>query len=192
VPYNIFSDGGVTQAALDYLETLGTASGSTELRTFHADTTGDLGVYGLKLPTANDGVGVNVGYEYRRERVRYLPDAAYESGLIVGTGGAYPRIDNALSVKEGFAEVRAPLVQGKPGVHELLIDTGYRYSDYSTGVTTDTYKFELQYAPVAHPASSSCTCRSWWARSPSARIPAHRARPPASPPSRLPSASTRA
>jgi len=149
VPYNIFSDGGVTQAALDYLETLGTATGSTELRTFHADLSGDLGVHGIKVPLAEDGVGVNVGYEYRRERVRYVPDAAYESGLIVGTGGAYPRIDNALSVREGFAEVRVPIIQQRPGVHELLLDTGYRYSDYSTGVKTDTYKFELQYAPIA-------------------------------------------
>jgi iron complex outermembrane recepter protein len=149
VPYNIFRDGGVTQTALDYLETLGTATGSTELRTFHADTTGDLGVYGLKMPTAEDGVGMNVGFEYRKERVRYQPDAAFESGLIVGNGGAYPRIDNSLAVKEGFAEVRVPLVQQRPGVHDLLVDAGYRYSDYSTGVTTDTYKFELQYAPVA-------------------------------------------
>ncbi|MBK6674458.1 MAG: TonB-dependent receptor [Proteobacteria bacterium] len=149
VPYNIFADGGVTQQSLDYLETLGTATGNTELRTFHADVTGDLGVYGLKLPTADDGVGMNVGYEYRKERVRYVPDAAFESGLIVGTGGASPRIGNALAVKEGFAEVRVPLVQGRPGIHDLLVDAGYRYSDYSSGVTTDTYKFELQYAPVA-------------------------------------------
>ena len=32
VPYNIFKDGGVTDAALAYLDTLGTATGSTELR----------------------------------------------------------------------------------------------------------------------------------------------------------------
>ena len=30
-----------------------------------------------------------------------------------------------------------------------MVDAGYRYSDYSSGVTTDTYKFELQYAPMA-------------------------------------------
>ena len=62
VPYNIFADGGVTPDAVAYLETLGTAAGSTELRTFHADATGDLGVYGLKLPTA----------ERRRGRQRRL------------------------------------------------------------------------------------------------------------------------
>jgi outer membrane receptor protein involved in Fe transport len=149
VPYNIFRDGGVTGAATSYLETLGTATGSTELRTFHADTTGDLGAYGLRLPSAAEGVGVNLGYEYRRERIRYTPDAAYESGLIVGTGGAYPAIDNSLSVKEGFAELRVPIVQGRPGIHDLVADAGYRYSDYSSGVTTDTWKLEVQYAPVA-------------------------------------------
>lgn len=148
VPYDIFRDGGVTQAALDYLETLGTATGSTRLRTWHADVTGDLSVYGVKLPTAEEGVGVNVGYEYRRERIVYTPDAAYESGMIVGTGGAYPAIDNALAVDEGFAEVRVPLVQGRPGIHDLVADAGYRYSDYSSGASTNTYKFEVQYAPI--------------------------------------------
>jgi iron complex outermembrane recepter protein len=149
VPYNIFQDGGVTEAARAFLETLGTATGSTELNTLHADATGDLSVYGMKLPSADEGVGVNVGYEYRKERVRYLPDAAYESGMIVGTGGAYPRIDNSLSVNEAFAEVRVPLIQGKPGADELLFDAGYRFSDYSTGVSANTYKFEVQYAPIA-------------------------------------------
>ncbi|MEO8306949.1 MAG: TonB-dependent receptor [Pseudomonadota bacterium] len=149
VPYNIFQDGGVTDAARAYLETLGTATGSTELSTFHADATGDLSVYGMKLPSADEGVGVNVGYEYRNERVRYVPDAAFESGLIVGTGGAYPRLDNSLSVNEAFAEVRVPLVQGKPGIDELLVDAGYRFSDYSTGVSANTYKFEVQYSPIA-------------------------------------------
>ena len=110
---------------------------------------GTSSVYGMKLPTADEGVGVNVGYEYRKERVKYIPDAAFESGLIVGTGGAYPRIDNSLSVNEAFAEVRVPLVQGKPGVDELLVDAGYRFSDYSTGVSANTYKFEVQYAPIA-------------------------------------------
>lgn len=148
VPYNIFRDGGVTQEALDYLGTLGSATGNTKLTTLHGDITGDLSSIGLKLPSANEGVGVNVGYEYRKEHIMYQPDAAYESGLIVGTGGAYPAIDNSLSVTEGFAEVRVPLVQERTGVYDLVFDAGYRHSEYSTSVSADTYKFELQYAPI--------------------------------------------
>ncbi|RYZ66464.1 MAG: TonB-dependent receptor, partial [Proteobacteria bacterium] len=149
VPWNVFRDGGVTPEAINYLETLGTSTGSTELNTLHADVTGDLGVYGVKLPTATEGVGVNVGYEYRREEVKYLPDAATEGGLISGAGGAFPRINNSLAVKEYFGEVRMPLVQERPGIHDLVADVGYRRSEYSTDVSTNTYKMELQYAPTA-------------------------------------------
>ncbi len=149
VPYNIFQDGGVTPKALAYLGTLGTATGNTSLKTLHAEVTGQLGTYGLQLPGAKEGVAVNVGYEYRQEHVTYIPDAAYESGLIVGTGGAYPAIDNSLSVKEVFSELRVPLVQDKPGIYDLVADTGYRHSKYEVSGGIDTYKLELQYAPVA-------------------------------------------
>ena len=44
---------------------------------------------------------------------------------------------------------RAPLLQDKPGAKELLFDTGYRRSDYSTIGVANTYKFEVQYAPTA-------------------------------------------
>ena len=43
--------------------------------------------------------------------------------------------------------MRVPLVQGRPGVEDLVFDAGYRFSDYSTGVSVNTYKFEVQYAP---------------------------------------------
>lgn len=148
VPYNIFTEGGVTPEALDYLVTLGTANGSTGLRTIHADATGDLGQYGMKLPWAAEGIAVNLGFEYRKESLKYVPDAATESGLIVGTGGAYPRIDESLSVRELSAEIRAPLASDLPGIHDLVADAGYRYSDYSVAGGVNTFKLGLQYAPV--------------------------------------------
>ena len=43
VPYNIFTDGGVTQEQVDYLSLNGTARGTSTLRTIHGDITGDLG-----------------------------------------------------------------------------------------------------------------------------------------------------
>ncbi len=57
VPWNIFQTGGVTQAALNYLDTPGTASGVNTEQVEHVDITGDLGKYGLKSPIANDGAG---------------------------------------------------------------------------------------------------------------------------------------
>lgn len=148
VPYNIFTEGGVTEEALAYLQTPGTASGNTTLKTLHVDFTGNLGSYGVQMPSADEGLGINVGYEYREEHVLYNPDAAFMAGLIVGLGGAYPSIDSTEKVNEGFVEVRVPLIQGVPGIHDLVADAGYRYSDYKTAGGVDTYKFELQYAPV--------------------------------------------
>jgi iron complex outermembrane receptor protein len=111
--------------------------------------TGQLGKYGVTSPLANDGIGINLGFEHRNEHEFFQPDSAEESGLLSGFGSASVPIDNSLAVKEGFAEIRAPLIQDKPFVKDLLIDTGYRYSSYSTDVKTHTYKFELQYAPIA-------------------------------------------
>ena len=148
IPYNIFSDGGVTQAQLKYLYLAGTTSGTVTLRTIHADVTGRLGDYGVKSPAANEGVGVNIGFEHRNEHETYSPDAVTTSGLLSGAGGAQVPLDAGQSVKEEFLEIRAPLAQDKPGAKDLLFDTGYRRSDYSTAGVTNTYKFEVQYAPI--------------------------------------------
>ena len=38
---------------------------------------------------------------------------------------------------------------GTSGMRDFTIKGGYRYSDYSTGATTDTYKIEAELAPTA-------------------------------------------
>jgi len=70
--------------------------------------------------------------------------------LLSGLGAAAVPIDNSVSVSEEFAELRAPLIQNAPGAHDLLFDTGVRRSDYTTSGVTNTYKFEVQYAPIAN------------------------------------------
>jgi len=67
VPYNIFSDGGVTQAALNYLYQLGTAQGASTLRNAACRRHGKLGNYGITSPLATEGVGVNIGFEHRND-----------------------------------------------------------------------------------------------------------------------------
>ena len=149
VPWNIFSSGGVTPQQLAPLYTPGTAYGSITQRIVHADATGDLGKYGLRVPFASDGVRINFGAEHRNEHLSFAPDGAELSGLLSGFGGASVAVDNGYSVKEGFVELRVPLAQDRAGFNDLVFDTGYRRSDYSTAGGTNTYKFELQYAPVA-------------------------------------------
>lgn len=149
VPYNIFQDGGVTQDAVNYLSLNGTAQGTSTMRTIHADITGDLGQYGVKLPTANDALALNFGYERRQEDLDFAPDSAEQSGQLAGFGGAPAAIDVSQTVDEQFIEVRVPLMQDRPGVRDLIFDTGFRHSDYSVTGKINTHKFELQYAPIA-------------------------------------------
>jgi iron complex outermembrane receptor protein len=148
VPYNIWQDGGVTQAALDYLQTVGTQRGESTMRTYHVDVTGELAQYGVKLPTANEGVAVNVGLEHRNENVTLSPDAIEQSGQLSGFGSAVTPIDASQSVDEQFIEIRAPLVQDHTGAKNLIFSTGFRRSDYSTSGSVNTYKFDVQYQPI--------------------------------------------
>ncbi len=153
VPYNIFQDGGVTPAALNYLYISGTGQGTSTLRTEHAEITGQLGKYGITSPLATDGVGVDIGYEHRNDNEYFQPDAAELSGLLSGFGSAATALNDSISVGEEFAELRAPLIQDKPFAKDLLFDTGFRHSDYAYASTpstiTNTYKFEIQYSPIA-------------------------------------------
>ena len=148
VPYNIWNTGGVTQDQVTPLTVSGTGHGSSTLRTVHADITGDLSKYNIKSPVANDGVGVNVGFEHRNENIVFAPDSAELSGDLAGFGGASVAIDRAYSVSEEFIEVRAPLMQDRTGVKDLVFDAGYRRSDYDTIGVVNTHKLELQYAPI--------------------------------------------
>jgi iron complex outermembrane receptor protein len=149
VPFNIFKDGGVTQAALQYLYLNGSAYGTNSQRVSHADVTGDLGQYGFKSPFANDGFSVNVGYEHRAEQLGDDPDSGEQSGLLSGFGGAAAAIHQGFHVNEEFVEFGGALVQDKPGIANLLLDTGFRHSGYSNTGGVNTGKFEVQYQPVA-------------------------------------------
>ncbi len=148
VPWNIFSDGGVTKDALKYLYLLGTTSGDNSLRTLHADITGELGKYGIKLPTARDGVGINVGFEHRKETVQFRPDDAINSGQLSGAGGTQEPVDNSIGVGEEFVELRLPLAQDLPFARDLILGSGFRHSNYSVSGGVNTYKFDLQWSPI--------------------------------------------
>ena len=149
-PYNIFAAGGVTPAALAYILTGGTLTGDTQEQIVSGNFTGKLGTYGIKSPWATDGVGINIGAEYRREQLDLIPDATSLSGDLAGSGGALPPVHGSFDVKELFGEIRVPLVQDMPGVKDLDFEGGYRYSKYSSGSgETNTYKLALNWSPTS-------------------------------------------
>jgi outer membrane receptor protein involved in Fe transport len=148
VPYNIWTTGAVTPDQVNYLTSPGTGFGSVTERIIHGDITGDLGQYGLKSPWADEGLGINLGYEHRSDSLAWDPDEGELAGNLAGFAGAVVPIHNGYSVNEGFIEARSAIVQDKPFAKELSFDAGYRYSNYSTSGAVNSYKFEVQYAPV--------------------------------------------
>lgn len=148
VPWNIFSAGGVTPQALSYLQTPGFIIGNTVEQILSASISGTLDDYGMQTPWAKEAVGLVLGTEYRREFSSFEPDVALGTGDLTGQGAPSPSIAGSFDVKEGYTELRLPVWQGLPYGEELSFELGYRYSDYSTGATTDTYKYGVNYAPV--------------------------------------------
>ncbi|MGA0607770.1 TonB-dependent receptor domain-containing protein [Phenylobacterium sp. VNQ135] len=147
-PYDIFSIAGPSQESIDYLQTPGFQNGEYIQTVVSASLTGDLGQYGVKAPWARDGVGFAVGTEYRRERLQLNTDIAFQTGDLAGQGGAALPTQGAYDLYELFGEARLPLVQDKPFFHNLSLEVGYRWSDYSLGFSTDTYKLAGDWAPT--------------------------------------------
>ena len=138
-PWNIFQGGGVTKAALNYIETPGFEEGQDTEMVVEADVTGDLGGYGVKSPWANDAVGVSFGVDNRRETLDFRTDAEFSSGDLAGQGGPTIGDSGAYSLWEIYGEGRVPLIQDKPFFKSLVLNGSYRYSDYNTFGGTSTY-----------------------------------------------------
>jgi iron complex outermembrane recepter protein len=147
VPWNIWGTGPVNPTAVTYMETPGLLQGKAEERIYHADFTADLTDLGWKLPTANEGLGLNFGTEYREEFMTVQPDIVTIDGSLTGTGSPVPPMNAGYGVKEAFLEARLPLIQDKPFVKEISLDAAYRYSKYDVGYTTDTYKLGIDWSP---------------------------------------------
>jgi iron complex outermembrane receptor protein len=150
IPWNIWTEGGVTPAQAAALATTGTSQGTVSERIVSANTTGQLGKYGIKSPLAVDGIAVNIGVEHRSDELVYSPDQESLSNDLAGFGGAGTAINGGFHVQEEFLELRAPIAQHQAWADQLSAGAAFRHSDYSTSAgSVNTYKFDVQYAPIA-------------------------------------------
>lgn len=149
VPWDIFNPGtsAPSEAARNYLSIPGLQRGVNSTQVASAYVSGALGEYGVQSPWASEGVGIVIGGEYRKEKLDFFSDVTFQTGDLSGQGAPTLPVAGSFNVKEFFTEVRLPIVQDS-FFSEFTITGGYRYSDYSTGATTDTYKIEGELAPI--------------------------------------------
>ncbi len=152
VPYNVFAGaGGASPASVAYLSATGFQKGFTAEQVFNASITGDLTGYGFKFPSASDGVRVNAGVEWRKERLELQTDNAFQTGDLSGQGAPTLPISGDFEVLEFFGETQIPVINDG-FVHELSFNAGYRRSDYDTSggssFGTNTWKIGAELAPI--------------------------------------------
>jgi iron complex outermembrane receptor protein len=148
VPWNIWVPNGVTPAATNYLSIPLLIAATTTEEVVSGSIVGDLGNYGIKVPMADEGLKVSFGAEWRSESATFSPDLESQLGNAAGSGGPTLPVAGEFTVKEVFTEFGVPLASHLPGADSLGLDFGYRYSDYSEGFKTNTYKGGFEWAPI--------------------------------------------
>jgi outer membrane receptor protein involved in Fe transport len=151
VPWDIFALNAVSPESVDYLELTSSTSGTIKQRVAVATLTGDLGDHGIQSPWAEEGPGINVGAEYRKDILDFRPDKVTSSGDISGSGAFPPLpVSGSTKVKELFGEVRIPVITRR-FIHNLSLEGGYRFSWQSNAensFTTDSYKLGIDFTPI--------------------------------------------
>lgn len=147
VPWNLWQAGGVTPEQTAYFAQQWTENGQTDQEVISAYVQGSLGDYNITSPFAASGVEVVLGYEHRKETLSYLPSDNAQAGEVGGLGAALVPVTGGYKVDEVFLEASVPVVEDKPFAEEVMLNLGYRYSDYDpSGQTTDTYKIAGSWA----------------------------------------------
>ncbi|GAB7555561.1 TonB-dependent receptor [Novosphingobium sp. 11B] len=143
VPVNIFGEGNISDAAVDFLS-IDTVNRSTITEKVVSGAISNNNLFDLGAGPA----GFAFGAEYRSEHGSYNPDELLSSGDVVGFN-ASDATSGGYNVKELFAEIDVPLIADKPFIERLEFNGAARYSYYSTAAkSVGTFSAGLVYAPI--------------------------------------------
>ena len=141
VPLDIFGGNTIDAAMLSFVRI-----DTQERRVFDqvriaGNITGNL----VELPAGP--VGIAIGAEARTDRGSVTVDDAQRTGNIYGFN-AVQNQRGKVNVKEIYGEVRVPILADMPFFHELSVEAGARYSDYSSAGGLFNWKLGAQWSPV--------------------------------------------
>lgn len=147
VPINVFGDGAMSQAAIDWVMTNMYNKETISQSVLTGFLSGDTGSFRLQ----GGPIAFVVGAEYREEESEFdfddyaqtlsAPEDLFWNGQGIDSTGAF-------HVSEAFAEVSLPLLRDMPFAENLTIDGAYRISSYSSIGETESWKAGLRYSPT--------------------------------------------
>lgn len=148
VPLNVFGGAGtITPAMLKFINLDSLQLQSVEQEVMAVSVTGDV----FKSPLANAPVSIAVGAERRELFAGNKSDSASQiQGEVLGTGAPLPDRNGTVVLKEGYLELLAPIIQGRPFAHALTLEAGFRATSFNSGTASsyNTYKVGGEYAPI--------------------------------------------
>ncbi len=138
VPLNIFGgqgpdgQGTITQAMLDYITFTQKDESRQKLLDISANLAGEI----VDLPAGP--LGVALGWNYREETGRFIPDNVVSSGETAGV----PASPTAgyIHVKEFYGEMNVPLIADKEFAKNISLSGAFRSSDYNTSGSNTVFK----------------------------------------------------
>jgi outer membrane receptor protein involved in Fe transport len=147
VPYDIFSNAPLTDAQKAWFLTDLRARTVNKQETFGANVNGKL----FALPYGD--ISYAAGVEHREDSGSMIPDPRVVAPSQIPLNGFVASIPTrpvnaSLKVTEVYGELVVPLLRDLPFVHRLEVEGAYRYSDYSTIGSTNTWKGGATWAPI--------------------------------------------
>lgn len=149
IPWDIFELGRVSSEVLEYLSVPSSVRGAVKEQVLNANSTVDLGQWGVRSPWSEEAPAINLGAEYRKDRLDFEPDERAQTGDLAGNFVIVP-VHGSSEVKELFAEARIPLIHSAL-VERLVFEGGYRQSWYrnrESSFASNAYKLALDLTAV--------------------------------------------
>lgn len=141
VPIDIFGPGRISEGAANYIRTDTNRVQEFEQQVWNGAINGDL----FDLPAG--AVSVAFGGEWRKNKYFDRVDDSIRTGDILGFNPALST-SGSFDVWEGFAETYVPLVTDQPFFENLSATAAFRYSDYSSVGSVESWKAGMGWSPV--------------------------------------------
>lgn len=141
LPFGVAGAGSLSDPELQrFLFPTFNDTGITKTRSYFANISGPV----IELPAGD--LSVALGYQYRKEEGRFVPDAFAQSRQSTALGASTTAGDYSLN--EFFAEVNVPILRDLPFAKELTVNLATRYSDYSNFGSTTNSKASFAWRPI--------------------------------------------
>ena len=155
VPLNLLGEGSSSAAALAYQEGITRFTVRNKLDEFTANFGGDL------VDLWAGPLSFNIGGSYRKQSLEQTSNADPAIAIdVTGLRGISPTTarfvytnvgvaNGSYNVKEIYGEAALPLLRDMAFAKALDINGAFRYTDYSTSGSVETWKLGFTYAPVS-------------------------------------------